>query len=359
MRIALVLGAGATLAQAEHLKNLGRGEELPPLDATFFDRICQLKIEVGDALRAYGQALHEIDLFSPGESKPSMEEFFKDVFYDFISARKKSPPSAQVYGELIVAYRRVLLRTTNWLRGDAASGPMSGLIGAAAEAAEQVDIVTFNHDLLIENTLADLPDTKRRWCLRHGYGHFARDRHFTSQKAHEMFEDPKTCEHPEPIRVYKLHGSLNWFVDSDSFVPAAGALRGEREDDQKIQVTRRRTVPDPLRRKGQPASWPVLIPPIYAKQTFIHNFMRPVWSDARRALAACDRLVFYGYSMPVLDVEAEKEFQRAVARNSRLTYIDVVNPAPVSAGRYARVFHRRSVHWHPDLNDYLAAEPFG
>jgi hypothetical protein len=79
---------------------------------------------------------------------------------------------------------------------------------AAADAAEHVDIVTFNHDLLVENVLAEMGSAKGRWCLRHGYGHFADRRQFTASGS-QTFTDPKTCTHPEPIRVYKLHGSLN------------------------------------------------------------------------------------------------------------------------------------------------------
>jgi hypothetical protein len=101
-----------------------------------------------------------------------------------------------------------------------------------------------------------------------------------------------------------------------------------------------------------------LIPPVYAKQPFIRNFMAPVWEDARRAMAACDRLAFYGYSIPALDIEAEKEFQRAIARNPRLTYVDVINPDPEAATRYATAFARVSVRWYRELDHYLAGDPF-
>jgi hypothetical protein len=80
---------------------------------------------------------------------------------------------------------------------------------------------------------------------------------------------------------------------------------------------------------------------------------------AHRALAACDRLVFFGYSMPSFDIEAEKEFQRAIARNRKLAHVDVVNPATASATRYAEAFPRRSVHWHSNLEHFLDRQPFG
>jgi hypothetical protein len=101
-----------------------------------------------------------------------------------------------------------------------------------------------------------------------------------------------------------------------------------------------------------------VIPPIYAKQQFIRSFMAPVWRDARQAIIAADHVVFFGYSMPLLDVEAEKEFQRAITRNSKLSHVSLVNPAAVSASRYAEAFPRQPVHWHSDLGRFLKAHPF-
>ncbi|HET6781733.1 MAG TPA: hypothetical protein VFH67_06530 [bacterium] len=140
-------------------------------------------------------------------------------------------------------------------------------------------------------------------------------------------------------------------------MPDPAVLQGQRGTDQRIRITRRRKVPRNLHRRGY-FSWPVLIPPVYAKQTFIRNFMAPVWHDARRAVAACDRLIFYGYSLPPLDIEAEKEFQRAATRNHGLKYIHIVNPDAASASRYAEAFPRKSVRWHGDIARFLAEEPF-
>jgi hypothetical protein len=358
VRIAVVLGAGATLAQARHLHESGVMGELPPLDATFFDRLVDLKLKATPALRAYAVDVLGVNPFLHDTPKPRMEEFFKHAFYDFISETTKEGPQARLYGQLVAMYRSLLLRTTNWIGARADEGPVPELIAAAAGAANQVDILTFNYDLVVENALAELHEARGRWCLRHGYGHFGAKRHFTFQRDADTFADPQTCPHPRPIRLYKLHGSLNWYVDTESTIPDAAVLRGERESGQRIRVTRRRQVPRRLRHGGQ-SSWPVLIPPVYAKQPFIRNFMAPIWEDARRALGACDRLVFYSYSIPLLDIEAEKEFQRAIAHNPRLAYVDVVNPDPGSASRYATALARVSVHWHADLARYLAVSPFG
>jgi hypothetical protein len=359
MRILLVLGAGATLAQAQYLRSRGIGSgKMPPLDSTFFERVSELSVHVDDELRDYGTSVLGFDPFQPGGSSPGMESFFKDVFYDFTNSRKKSSSAARRYGTLVVTYREVLLQTTDWVCDNANDGPVTDLLSSAAQAADHVDIITFNHDLLIENILADLDIARGRWCLRHGYGHFGRNREFTAQTGRLMFSDERTCSHPRPIRIYKLHGSLNWYVDSESPVPDAGVLRGERGTDQRVHVTRRRRVPRNLHRKKADHSWPVVIPPVYAKQPFISNFMAQVWQDARGAIGACDRIVFYGYSLPLLDIEAEKEFQRAMARNARLAAVDVINPAPLAASRYADAFPRQSVRWAGSLERFFTTSPF-
>ncbi len=212
------------------------------------------------------------------------------MFYDFISGRKRGTRSAQRYGQLVVAYRAVLLPTTEWLWSGAERGPVADLLAAAAEAANNVDVITFNHDIVVENVLADLDEAQGRWCLRHGYGHFATGRHFTKKKDADEFDDTETCKHRQPIRVFKLHGSLNWYVDSNSPVPDASVLRGERGADQRILITLRRKVPRNLHRSGR-FSWPVLIPPVYAKQPFIRNFMarygRTLVVQSPHAIGSC------------------------------------------------------------------------
>jgi hypothetical protein len=359
MRIVLVLGAGATLAQAMHLREQGHSGERPPLDTTFFDRIAELDVDVTADLHRYATRVLGADPFEAGSGRrPGMEAFFKDAFYDLINDRKRGTPAARAYGSLLVAYRSVLLKTTNWMHPHMSTGPVPTLLKAAATRATDVDVITFNHDLVLENALAEIDGLKSRWCLRHGYGAFAKTRTFTSPTTKPFnptntFRDARTCKHPNPIRVFKLHGSLNWYVDSDSPVPEASVLRGEPGTDQRIRITRQRQVARNLHYRSREFSWPVLIPPVYAKQAFIRNFMSPVWDDARRAVADCERVVFFGYSMPPLDIEAEKEFQRAIRRNSMLPHIDVVNPDPSAAGRYAEAFPSKSVHWHPDLRSLL------
>lgn len=209
MRVVVVLGAGATLAQAVDARERGHAGRLPPLDRTFFEVLADLPGKVPPALRDYARELLNHDPFAPATVAPGMEEFFKDAFYDFVQEGDHTGPYAKVFGQLVVAYRGAIRSTTNWVSEHCDHGPVPSLLATAAAAADQVDVITFNHDLVVENALAELAAARGRWCLRHGYGHFASKRHFTLSKSVVGFDDPQDCKHPRPIRVSKLHGSLN------------------------------------------------------------------------------------------------------------------------------------------------------
>jgi hypothetical protein len=99
--------------------------------------------------------------------------------------------------------------------------------------------------------------------------------------------------------------------------------------------------------------WPVIVPPVYNKQVLIKRFLPQVWEDAEDALLKCDRLIFFGYSLPPADIEAEKLFQRAIYANPKLDAVEVVNPDPNAAARYARLVPHKPLRWYPDVLSLL------
>jgi hypothetical protein len=99
-----------------------------------------------------------------------------------------------------------------------------------------------------------------------------------------------------------------------------------------------------------------VIPPVYAKQT-LRRAILPAWDDAAAAIREAARVVFFGYSLPQLDVEAEKLFERGVAANRDLRSLDVVNPSPGAAHRYASLGPAMPVRWYPTLNHFLDEDP--
>ncbi|MGH2971554.1 MAG: hypothetical protein ACRDLE_05395 [Gaiellaceae bacterium] len=353
LRVALVIGAGASLAQAEAIgKDPAR---FPPLDSTFFRTLAGMKIKVASELTEYAIDLLGYNPFLAldGSPRPGMEEFFKDVFYDFVS-NVEDRRAQEAFRQLVGVYTTVLRRSTNEVAAAGARGPLLRLLDKAGRASSHLSLITFNHDLILENIVSDATPLRGRWCLRHGYGKFGEQVRYTLSREADGFDDRQSCRHPRPVRIHKLHGSLNWYFNLRDPDDDRAALRGELKEGQVIRVTRRRQIPQRLRHEGEPVR-PVVVPPIYAKQAFLETPMKAIWQEAADDLSRADRVLFYGYSLPQTDIEAEKLFQRALARNDRLRWIDLVNPDPAAAERFARAFPSAPLRRYSSLPDFLAS----
>jgi hypothetical protein len=351
MNIVIVLGAGATLAQAAALGESDPAA-LPPTDVTFFDRVAANNIRVRPEIVARAKELLGLNPFLGSEvgARPGMEAFFKDLFYDYVSD-SRDHLAQEAYRQLVSIYANVLRRTTNPVAAKGSRGPIARLLRAAAARADDLTVITFNHDLVVENILGGSDVFTDRWCLRHGYGSFAAKLNFTLSRDAPGFPDGRTCEHPRPIRVLKLHGSLNWYLYADSPARERALLRGDRLPGEPVRISRRMTVPLQYRHDGH-VGRPLVVPPIYSKLSFVESFMRPVWKDALAATQACDRIVFFGYSLPSADIEAEKLFQRGLAANTVLRWVDLINPDPAAAGRYAAVLPKVQLRRHVSVDAF-------
>jgi hypothetical protein len=67
--ICLVLGAGATVANAIHFHPRRMASQNPPLDYTFFERIADLGIPIPAELRWYAEGLPGANPFRPSPGK--------------------------------------------------------------------------------------------------------------------------------------------------------------------------------------------------------------------------------------------------------------------------------------------------
>jgi hypothetical protein len=236
-------------------------------------------------------------------------------------------------------------------------GPVGRLIAHAVEASDTVKLITFNQDLVLENEIHKRARLRPLWCIEHGYGAFSAHAQVMTTSASNTFPNhSSTCDHGERLQVLKLHGSLNWQVRMNGRQPSSRILAG-RGNPARVRVTRRRKVPDRLRftkpkSRGRTSwyMWPVIVPPVYNKQALIQRFLPQVWEDAQNALRVCDRLILFGYSLPSTDIEAEKLFQRSIYRNEELKAVEVINPDPNAAARYARMIPKKPLRWFPDVH---------
>ena len=280
LEICLVLGAGATLANALHFHGERIGARNPPLDYTFFPKIEALGMVIPSELRAYSARAPGPNPFDLRAGQPStrMEEFFKDLFLDFQEAASGSA-TILAYEQLVDIYVKVLRRTTNWIGEDQRTGgPVGRLLAAAAEGADKLTVVTFNHDLVIENELMKRARLRRRWCIDQGYGSIPL--HFSRTGLASFPGHSAACNHASPIVLLKLHGSLNWYVRMQSRHPSRTVLSGSGPP-PTILCTRRRAVETQLQLARATAgrgrstwyTWPVVVPPVHGKETLIRKFV--------------------------------------------------------------------------------------
>jgi hypothetical protein len=364
MRVCLVLGAGASLANALHFRAEKMRQHRPPLDTTFFETVDARKIALSPALREYFTDVVGIDPTPATLRELRMEEVFKDVYYDFLES-PTNPIALNAYIDLVQLYLRVLRETTNWLCEDKRSGgPIGQLLAAAAKAGDEVTVITFNHDLVIENEIYRRASLRKRWCLKRGYGSIGADlAPMTPVAARPMLGDHSLdCDHSRPITLLKLHGSLSWVVRIRSARPTANFLRGTGAPKQMALLGARFLQgTDTLNHSGRGrnawATWPIVVPPVYAKQS-LRGQLEPAWNDARDALARADRVVMFGYSLPAIDIEAEKLFERGLFRNASAQWVDVINPASATAARFAETSAGLPIRWYPKPKDFHEAGGF-
>ena len=369
MRIVLVLGAGASFANAKYYRSVNLQHTLPPLDYTFFQKFDQLGIHVPGALKSYAERLPSGSPFN--EANARMELFIRDVFHDFLRDLDDSGSEGVAnYRRLVALYINVLRQTTDWARKETYSGgPIGRLIAAALVEAEQLDVITFNHDLVIENEIYKRKRLSPHWCVRHGYGGFrVTGNNLFSTDGEPHFRDHGAeCDHSVPLQVHKMHGSLNWFIKMRDRIPTPNILAGRVKNPEVLCVRDRslreirsvRLAPGKGRRDWW--VWPVIVPPVYAKQALIGAYMPDVWNAARAAVEQADRVVFFGYSLPLADIEAEKLFQRSLreAARSNLPWVDIIDPSTSLAQRYAEVVPDLPLRRYPSWESFLDRPSFG
>lgn len=100
--------------------------------------------------------------------------------------------------------------------------------------------------------------------------------------------------------------------------------------------------------------WPVVVPPIYEKQGFIRNHLQAAWDRASAALAAADKVVFFGYSFPAADHHARFFFEGLANRNPRLKRPYVINPDFRVVQTAWEVLGAEAVYACSGLDEYLS-----
>lgn len=89
---------------------------------------------------------------------------------------------------------------------------------------------------------------------------------------------------------------------------------------------------------GQTAVEPVIVPPTWSKGGQ-SELLRPVWSEALKALREAGRIFIIGYSMPSTDEFFRYMLALALATNEGLDKVVVVNDSSDAQKTFESLFH--------------------
>jgi hypothetical protein len=369
MRTVVIVGAGGTLAHAEALRATRRRYH-PPLDGTFFERSASLaKYDrvVKRRVTEFKRALSTSGMFYDPWTYPSppMEQFFADVYYEVASEDERAFP---VFVELLHLYAVVLGATTNWMGCRPRAGLLGKLLRSEIDLAggDEVSVITFNQDLVLENELSALPSRYGEVFLHTLYGDPGLDGLFGRGVASDerfQLRPPDESAVPVPVKLYKLHGSLNWMLRTRNSDPEVGTLfPRDRRRERSVFVLDRRVIADNQMMNTEAGAgrsrwylWPLVVPPIYDKQRIVAmDLLRSIWDKARQSLAEADRVVLLGYSLPDADIQARQMLRAAFTTNPRLDAIDCINPDATLGARLKSTLNTNVVRMYHDLASYLA-----
>jgi len=354
MNTVVVVGAGASVAEAtaHHTK---WDRDRPPLDLDFFLR-AKAAAREPSLVRRIGEHAADVGHTDPFSAKtPTSLEHYLGLLY-FRLLQKPTVADKSAYFDLLRLYNRELLSTTNWLVGRK-RGPIEKLLRLELSQPDvNLTVVTFNHDLLIESALSALPVRQfgQRFCLRHSYGRFESVTDSLQNRGADMWE---FCSggHAPVVSICKLHGSLNWVFATRDLTPSVNLAQAKRK---KVYVLRHMR-PRPDMRVDLPGSrrsyylWPLVVPPIYEKQSFIRSHLQGAWDNATAALEAADKVVFFGYSFPAADHHARFFFEAIANRNQNLKRPHVINPDFGVVQTAWEVIGANRVHAYRDIEEYL------
>lgn len=354
----IVLGAGATLAQAMTLRS-AHTRQHPFLDTSFFQSALNLANDsepVANQVTRLQTAIEACpQIQSPFAAlSERMETFFCDVFYEASSSDSRD--ALVVFRELLVLYYRMVGHTTNWVAAHKRLACLDRLLRAELQQGHEIALVSFNQDLLAENAVNRLPRSEGTWCLRCLYD----DPPLTPLQTRRMlFPWQDNCSHGARVHLYKLHGSMNWFVRTRDRDPKMSALFPKHKKGAFVLTEgqiRMQSLSMSQSGSGRTSwsLWPVVLPPVYDKQALTgSDIVNHQWTRARQALSTAARLVLWGYSIPEADVLSAQMLRRCFATNDRLMEIHCINPDPGIVLRVKQITGAKVIHQYDDIERYL------
>jgi len=174
-------------------------------------------------------------------------------------------------------------------------------LGELGRLADMLFIST-NYDVLIDRALAAGDD------IDVDYGvDFSNYQHFV-------------CPKNKTIKLYKVHGSLNW-----SFCPTCDTLGLINCRQGIIKLLKEPS--QALCENCQSIKTPVIVPPTFFKD-MSNIFLNIVWHKAEKSLQNAGHLIFCGYSFPDADIHIKYLIKRIQSNRISSLRITVINNYP-------------------------------
>jgi hypothetical protein len=169
-------------------------------------------------------------------------------------------------------------------------------------------LISFNWDILHEARLW----RDKKWHYADGYG-------FSPCEGEMVPPEDGRCLQSSPVKIYKLHGSVNWaqrdevddvpaILDKNQFFPCETF----HQEDHQLETDR------DLGRKS-------LIIPSYLKSPSSRPLLVRVWNQAAAALQNAKEVFVIGYSLHRADAPARQLLACSLAENPNRPEIQIVN----------------------------------
>jgi hypothetical protein len=176
--------------------------------------------------------------------------------------------------------------------------------------ADKLSVLTTNYDILIERALRHraMQRPPSPGCF---YGGLPRPQQLKGAAQPFSAWSPASCiEMGGSVPVYKLHGSLNWFLAEEGLV---------LYQDMRAAF-----------RNGGTAA---IVPPVPEKP--VPKWLRPIWCEAGVALRNSDVWIVCGYSAPSYDTEVIRLLTTGAGR--RRLVVLLLSPDPDARGTWQSI----------------------
>lgn len=316
--LTLVLGAGASRG----VKYAHQGKVPSPLDGDFFDLLQRL--EPGNDIdeAAVDFVLRRCSNLQDFDLRKSMERMFYTLHLrSYVGHKLLSKNSEREVEELIGNFARAV---QSLLRAAHGTRHCSHHCTLLRRLSSRDTIISFNYDLVVERALRPL----------------AEENGFSFNSGLYGVEGPTT----ELPLLLKLHGSSNWKLRSGVTISVRQRKWGDFDESPGYRGHR-----------GQGTVFPIMLP--FWDKRIEEPPWSDIWSRTAARLQQTDRLIIWGYSLPLTDVKSQELFRVALPTQGKGLKLCVIDPNPESRMRWRSLLPNAQFWEYQLFKDFLENSP--